>query len=143
MVWQLGTTKEPMVHRSVRGFGLALIGIAVIGSVAIYVGDWRLKQVIVRAVPPPEANWFLVAVVALLGLGILAAGIRILKPNAGESLIAVGVALTLVGVFEYWWDEMFIALDGYPNVNWALTIPVTALGLGILTAGISVYRRQV
>jgi uncharacterized membrane protein len=141
MVWQLGTTKEPIADRKVIGVGLVMIGLAIIGTVVFFVGDLRLRQVVVTSASPPVANWFLVVAVAVAGFLVVAAGIRLLQPKTGVILITAGVVVTLVGVFEYWWDEMFIALDGYPNVNWAATIPMTVVGLVLLAAGIRRYSR--
>lgn len=139
--------KEPVKDRRTRGAGLVIVGLAVLGSALYYLMDYRVDVFVVTP-NTPLTDWPSgVAAVALLGvillgIAIIAAGVRVYRPSAAEGLIASGVAVTLIGVLEYWWDEMLITGDGYPNVNWAFTIPVTAVGIILISAGISVRRRR-
>ncbi len=133
--------KESVVGRRTIGVVLALVGLAILASCFVYTASYRSRVFVVN-LATPESDWPRgIGVVVVLGIVLLAAGVRLFRPSLAKGLLVSGTAVTLIGIFEYWWNEGLISGDGYPSPNWALTIPITAVGVVLLMAGILLRRR--
>jgi hypothetical protein len=142
MVVRATKSKVSVEGRRTIGAVLALVGLAILVSCFVYTASYRSRVFVVN-VATPESDWPPgIGVGVVMGIVLLAAGVRLLRPSLAKGLLVSGTAVTLTGIFEYWWNEGLISGDGYPSPNWALTIPISAVGVMLLMAGILLRRSR-